>query len=90
MRTSLRPSIQCGTVACYIKPYTLIFPTLKKKKSLNNFITNRKAEMEIKNYTGLTLPLTAGVPQGSAISPTLYTTNISDLPQPAIDFINIQ
>lgn len=59
-------------------------------KFLNNFITNRKAKIKIGNYTGPPLPLLAGVPQGSSISPTLYTIYTNNLPPTAIDCTNIQ
>lgn len=59
-------------------------------KFLNNFITNRTAKIKVGQYTGLAFPLKAGVPQGSAISPTLYTIYTNDIPQPAIGSTNIQ
>ncbi len=49
-------------------------------KLLNNFLTNRKAKIRINTHTGEFL-LKAGVPQGSSLSPTLYTIYTADIPE---------
>ena len=59
-------------------------------KLINNFFTNRTAKIKIGNFIGPPFPLTAGVPQGSSISPTLYTIYTNDIPDPAIDCATIQ
>lgn len=51
-------------------------------KFLNNFIKNRSAKIKIGSYIGPTFPLEAGVPQGSSLSPTLFTIYTRDIPQP--------
>ena len=59
-------------------------------KFINNFLINRKARIRIGNFIGPTFPLTAGVPQGSSLSPTLYTIYTNDIPNPAYDCSTIQ
>ena len=59
-------------------------------KFLNNFITNRTAKIKINTHTGQPFNLEAGVPQGSALSPTLYTIYTADIPQAAHGNLNIQ
>lgn len=59
-------------------------------KFINNFLTNRSAKIKIGNFTGPPFPLTAGVPQGSSLSPTLYTIYTNDIPEPAFDCTTIQ
>lgn len=53
-------------------------------KFLNNYISNRRTKMRVTTYTGQHFNLEAGVPQLSAISPTLYTIYTSYIPQVAI------
>ena len=59
-------------------------------KLLNTFLVNREAKIKIGTFTGPPIPLLAGVPQGSILSPTLYTIYTNDIPPPAIDCTNIQ
>lgn len=59
-------------------------------KFINIFFTNRKAKNKTGNFTGQTFSLTAGVPQGSSISPTLYTIYTNDIPDPAFDCTTVQ
>ena len=59
-------------------------------KFLNNFITEREAKIKIGNFTGPSFPLSAGVPQGSSISPTLYSIYTNDIPEPAVDCTTVQ
>ena len=49
---------------------------------LSNFITNRKAKINIKNKNSEFFSIKSGVPQGSCLSPTLYAIYTNDLPQP--------
>ena len=50
---------------------------------LCNYLTNRKAYIQMNNITGPTFELLSGVPQGSVISPTLFILYTSTLPPPA-------
>ncbi len=59
-------------------------------KTLNNFLDNRTASITINNFEGPSFPLHSGVPQGSSLSPTLYTIYTYDIPPPITDGINIQ
>lgn len=57
---------------------------------LNNYLEGRKAKIKIEDYIGQEFPLTAGVPQGSSLSPTLYTIYTADLPLPDWGCTNVQ
>ena len=60
-------------------------------KLLCNFLDNRTMQVKFKNVISENFPLHAGVPQGSSISPTLYTMYTNDLPDPTYpDSITIQ
>ena len=59
-------------------------------KFLNNFIVNRKAKIKINNHTGQPFNITSGVPQGSSLSPTLYTIYTADIPEATHGCLNIQ
>lgn len=52
-------------------------------KLICSFIENRHAHIKINNHTGEPISLRSGVPQGSSLSPTLYTLFTSDIPQPS-------
>ena len=51
-------------------------------KILSSFLDNRTASLAIKTHTGPPIPLLSGVPQGSNISPTLFSVYTADIPQP--------
>ena len=49
---------------------------------INNFLTARKAYIRVNKHKGETFELTAGVPQGDVLSPTLYLMIGNDYPDP--------
>lgn len=59
-------------------------------KFLCSFLTNRKAKIKVGYVTGTSVSLLLGVPHGNALSLTLYTIYILDIPNPSIDCISIQ
>lgn len=67
----------------------LQLPTILAKV-LNSFLDNRTASISLKSFEGPPFELLSGVPQGSSLSPTLYTIYTHDIPPPITDGINIQ
>lgn len=49
---------------------------------LSDFIRDRTARVRILNQLSGPLPLRGGVPQGTVLSPLLYTIYVADIPQP--------
>ena len=66
----------------------LQIPTILAKL-LCSFLDERTASISLNSYDGPPFRLYSGVPQGSSISPTLYTVYTHDMPPPATDGINI-
>ena len=52
------------------------------EKILCDYITDRKAYIQIGNFEGQEFDIKCGVPQGSCLSPTLYLIYTSDMPEP--------
>lgn len=59
-------------------------------KLLNSFLYNRTTPISLTNFEGPPFKLESGVPQGSSLSPTLYTIYTFDIPPQLTDGINIQ
>lgn len=51
-------------------------------KTLCDFISDRTASATVDGYTGPPFSLHSGVPQGSCLSPTLYSFYTHDIPEP--------
>lgn len=54
----------------------------KLTRTLESFLDDRRASVKINGKLGEEFHITAGVPQGSCISPTLYNVYVADMPNP--------
>ena len=52
------------------------------QKPLCSYVTNRTVQIKIDGFVGPKLELSAGVPQGSILSPTLFIFYTNDIPSP--------